>query len=400
VQGQKEQRPAWYRYVILGIGFVTLAGGSGVSGAFAVFYSTLLQAFSWSHASAASVYSVNMLVVAVSAPLAGWWLDRCGPRRVFTTAAACIGVAFMACGGLQNLGQFIFFYGGLSALGQTALMPVAVVVSRWFAHSQRGRVIGFADVGTGFGMVVFVPGSAWLIGMVGWRYAFVLLGVVIMAVLVPLSLLHRAAPAPIALSPPPGSPQGVLRCRVLWMLCAAHLCMSITMTMVNVHLVEFLVSDGLLDLLQASTIFSAVSLVSLGGRIFFGWLVDRLHATGAFTAAMSCTMTGFVMLILLTYVAVGWPLYVFVLVYGFAQGAGGIAIAARTVEIFQGPYLGTLFMVVNLSANLGAAFGAWFGGQLFDLSGSYALTFLTALVCGGLAIGGMWLGHTYRQQPA
>jgi ABC-type spermidine/putrescine transport system permease subunit I len=55
-------------------------------------------------------------------------------------------------------------------------------------------------------------------------------------------------------------------------------------------------------------------------------------------------------------------------------------------------------MVVNLSANLGAAFGAWFGGQLFDLSGSYALTFLTALVCGVLAIGSMRLGHTYRQQ--
>jgi predicted MFS family arabinose efflux permease len=220
------------------------------------------------------------------------------------------------------------------------------------------------------------------------------------AVLVPLSLLHRAAPTTGALPQPPLSLQGVLRCRVLWTLCAAHLCMSITMTMVNVHLVEFFVSGGILDLLQASTIFSAVSLVSLGGRMFFGWLVDRLHATGAFTVAMSCTMTGFVMLLLLTQVAVTWPLYVFVLIYGFAQGAGGIAVAARTVEFFRGPYLGTLFMVVNLSANLGSAFGAWFGGQLFDLSGSYALTFLTAVVCGALAIGSMWLGHAYRQQPA
>jgi hypothetical protein len=157
----QEKRSAWYRYVILGIGFVTLAGGSGTSSAFAVFYSTLLQVFSWSHASAASMYSVNMLVLAVSAPLAEWLRDRCGPRWVFTTAAAC-----------------------------------------------------------------------------------------------------------------------------MWVLCAAQLCMSITMIMVNVHLVEFLVSGGILDILKASTIFSAVSLVSLGGRMFFGWLVDRLHATGAFTVAM------------------------------------------------------------------------------------------------------------------
>ena len=53
-------------------------------------------------------------------------------------------------------------------------------------------------------------------------------------------------------------------------------------------------------------------------------------------------------------------------------------------------------MVVNLSASLGAAFGAWCGGRLFDLSGSYALTFLTAIISGVLAVGGMWAGHTCR----
>ena len=392
-----EKLPPWYRYVIVGIGFVTLAGASGVSGAFAVFYSTLLREFAWSHASGASVYSVNMLVLAVSAPVVGWWLDRYGPRGVFTTAAAVIAIALMACGSLHSLGQYMLFYGVVSAVGQTALAPVVVVVSRWFSQSQRGRAIGVVDVGTGFGMVVFVPGSAWLISLVGWRYAFVILGGVLAAVLIPLNLLHRPLPAPTARKPSSRSLQGMFTNRTLWMLCVAHLFMTITMTMVNVHLVEFLVSANILPLLTASTILSTVSFVSLGGRLFFGWLVDRLHGAGAFTVAMSCTMSGFVMLLLLTRLEASWPLYAFVLVYGFAQGAGGIAIAARTVELFQGPYLGTLFMVVSLSANLGAAFGAWCGGQLFDLSGSYACTFLTAIVTGGLAIRCMWGVHTPRQ---
>jgi MFS family permease len=388
-----EKLPAWYRYAIVGIGFVTLAGASGVSGAFAVFYSTLLREFAWSHASGASVYSVNMLVLAVSAPVVGWWLDRYGPRWVFTTAAAVIAIALMACGSLHSLEQYMLFYGVLSAVGQTALAPVAVVVSRWFSQSQRGRAIAITDVGTGFGMVVFVPASAWLINVVGWRVAFVILGGVLAAVLIPLNLLHRSVPASTVLTPSPVSLQGMLADHTLWILCVAHLFMTITMTMVNVHLVEFLVSANILPLFTASTIFSTVSLVSLGGRLFFGWLVDRLHGAGAFTVAMSCTMSGFVMLLLLMRLEASWPLYVFVLIYGFAQGAGGIAIAVRTVELFQGPYLGTLFMVVSLSANLGAAFGAWCGGQLFDLSGSYACTFLTAIVSGCLAIGCMWGAH-------
>lgn len=382
------------RYAILLIGFVTLAGGSGVSGCFAVFYNTLVHEFSWSRASGATPYSVNMIVSILSAPLSGWLLDRYGPRWVFTGAALLSGGALMACSTLQTLGHFVVYYGVLTALGQTALGAVAVVVSRWFEHTRRGRAIGFTDVGTGLGMVVFIPGSAWLIETLGWRLAFAALGAAIILLLVPLNLWQRRPPVvtvQTAISPRLGS---IVSVKAFWMLCLAHCCMTITMTMVNVHLVPFLVGSGRLPLLGASTVASAVSLVSLGGRMFFGWLADRVHSEGAFSVAMSCTITGFAMLLLLSQSAASWPLYAFVLAYGFAQGAGGIAVAVKTVELFHGPHLGTIFMLVTLSANLGAAGGAWGGGRLFDLSGSYAYTFVMAMVSGGLAIGCMWLGRS------
>jgi predicted MFS family arabinose efflux permease len=386
-----------YRYLILLIGFVTLAGASGVSSAFAVFYSALLQEFDWSHAGGASVYSVNQLVLAASAPLMGGLLDRFGPRGLFPGAAALVGVAWLACGTLHSLGQFMLFYGVLSALGQTVLSLAMIVVSRWFQHSHRGRAIGLADVGTGFGHVVVVPGAAWLITSVGWRWAFILVGAGVLAVLVPLNLLHRPTPVSGPPSLSAATLRRALRTRALWMLCLAHLCMTITMTMVNVHLVNFLVSTGTLQILGASTVFSALSLVSLGGRVFFGWLADRLQGEWAFSVALSCTMTGYVMLLLLGALEARWPLYAFILSYGFAQGAGGIAVAAKTVAVFHGPRLGTIFMLVTLSGNLGAAFGAWIGGRFFDVTGSYALTFATAIASGLLAIGCMWGGR--RREP-
>ena len=386
-----------YRYAILLIGFVTLAGVSGVSSSFSVFYSVLLKEFAWTHAGGAAVYSVNMLTLAAGGPLMGWVLDRFGPRWLFPAAAALIGVAWIACGTLRTLGQFVLFYGIVSALGQTALLSMTVVVSRWFERTRRGRAIGFADVGTGFGHVIFVPGSAWMIATFGWRMAFVLVGAVVLAVLVPLNMFHRPPPAPMRPTPMASTLGGALRSRALWMLCMAHLCMSVTMTMVNVHLVEFLVRSGVLALISASAIFSAVSLVSLGGRMYFGWLADRLKGEGAFTVAMSCTITGYVMLLLLGASETRWPLYAFVLSYGFAQGAGGIAVAAKTVEVFHGPRLGTIFMVVTLSASLGSAVGAWVGGRLYDLTGSYTLTFVTAIASGGLAIACMWAGRSPSQ---
>jgi predicted MFS family arabinose efflux permease len=394
----RQEHCSRYRYAVLLIGFVTLAGASGVSGCFAVFYNTLVTVFSWSRASGASPYSVNMLVSIVSAPLIGWLLDRYGPRLVLSIAALLSGGALMACSTLQTLGHFVMYYGVLGAVGQTALGSVAVVVSRWFERTQRGRAIGFADVGTGFGMVVFIPGSAWLLETLGWRPAFALLGAVIVMLLVPLNLWQRRPPAASVHTGSPASFGHALRHQDFWMLCLAHCCMTITMTMVNVHLVPFLVSSGRLELLGAASVSSAVSLVSLGGRMFFGWLVDRVHGEGAFSVAMSCTITGFVLLLVLSQSAAHWPLYAFVLVYGFAQGAGGIAIAAKTIALFHGPSLGTIFMVVNLSANLGAAFGAWCGGRLFDVSESYALTFATAIASGLLAISCMWIGR--YGQPA
>lgn len=393
----KETAPGLYRYIILLIGFVTLAGANGVSSSFQVFYATLLEVFDWSHAGGASPYAVNQLVLAASAPLMGWLMDRFGPRWLFSAAAALVGIAWMACGTLSTLGQFILFYGVLSALGQTALSLAMVVVSRWFRQTHRGRAIGFADVGTGFGHVVFVPGSAWLITAVGWQSAFVAVGAVILTVLVPLNLLHRPTPTASAPNVSGATLKDALRTRALWSLCVAHLCMSITMTMVNVHLVNFLVGSGRLQVLGASTVYSALSLVSLGGRMFFGWLADRLKGEGAFTAAMSCTMAGYVMLLLVGALDTSWPLYAFILSYGFAQGAGGIAVAAKTVEVFHGPRLGTIFMVVTLSGNLGAAFGAWIGGRFFDLTGSYALTFLSAIVSGVFAIVCMWIGNGRRR---
>jgi predicted MFS family arabinose efflux permease len=382
-----------YRYVVVLIGFATLAGASGVSNSFAVFYTTLLDVFDWSHAGGASVYAVNMVVIALSAPLVGWLLDRFGPRWLYTTAAGVIGMAFLACSRLSSLGEFVLFYGVVSALGQTALLSMTVVVARWFTQAQRGRAISFADVGTGFGMLVFSPGSAWLITWIGWRQAFVVLGAVVICVLVPLNLMLRPAPTGSESTIQPVSLTGVLRSRALWVLCMAHLFMTITMTMVNVHLVEFLVGGGLLPLIHASFIAGSLSLISVPGRLCFGWLTDRVQPNGAFTIAMSCTMTGFLLLLLLSQSAIRWPLYAFVLIYGFAQGAGGIAVAAKTVALFQGPYIGRIFMIVMLSANLGAAFGAWFGGRLFDLSGSYSFTFLTAIMSGMVAIACMWAGR-------
>ena len=112
------------------IGFFTLAEASRVANSFSVFYSQLLHVFDWGRAGGASVYSVNMMVVALRSLLMGWLLDRFGPRWLYTSAALVIGVAFFTCSRLQPLGEFVVYDGGLGALGQTVLLSMTAVVAR------------------------------------------------------------------------------------------------------------------------------------------------------------------------------------------------------------------------------------------------------------------------------
>ncbi len=79
-----------------------------------------------------------MMVSIVSPPFLGWLLDRYGPRVVLPPAALLSGGALIACSTVQTLGHFVFYYGVVSGIGQTALGAVAVVVSRWFEQRRQG----------------------------------------------------------------------------------------------------------------------------------------------------------------------------------------------------------------------------------------------------------------------
>jgi polyferredoxin len=77
---QLVQKPvtAWsiyYRWVIVGLAFLSMAFWTGIRTAFAVFYVALLDEFSWSRGDAAGVQSTAYIIYVILAPIAGG-IDR------------------------------------------------------------------------------------------------------------------------------------------------------------------------------------------------------------------------------------------------------------------------------------------------------------------------------------
>lgn len=122
----------------------------------------ILAAFFWS-------YDFCQLV-------AGWYVDRVGPRRTFTAASIWWSLFTMLTAAAQN---FASLFGARLALGvgeSPAPSTSAKVVSRWFPRQERAFATAIWDSGSRVGGVLALPVVTALVGLAGWRAAFVVTG--------------------------------------------------------------------------------------------------------------------------------------------------------------------------------------------------------------------------------
>lgn len=393
---------------------VTLGVQSGIRLAFGVFYVALRSEFGWSAAHTAGVFSLYMLVQAICSPLMGWGLDRLGSRWLFSLAGLLVGGSLALCSLVQTLPHFFLMYGVLLSIGQTALTTgrVSVVLARWFPD-MRGRAIALADIGAALGLGLYPPWSQWLINTVGWRCAFVWLGVSVMLLVVPLNCWQRPPPAAAMRwreTVPPGKRpprprhtawtlKQAMHALAFWMLFSTLLFANLSSQVLNVHLMALLVSMGVADMTAAAAV-GMVNLVSLGGRVGIGWLTDAIGRNLAYTLALLWSMLGMTILLGISPANASWVMGLFIAVYGLSKGSGGIVIASKAADVFQGERLGTIFGVITMASGLGGALGPWGAGWLVDRTGRYTSALVAALLMAAIAILCMWLVDDGRRQKA
>src|ERR1700736_5652765 len=75
------------------------------------YYDFMIQQFGWTHAQVTSGNALSKLVVGpIFGFLAGWVVDRFGPRRMMMIGIVMAGGALVGLGWISSLGMFYFFY--------------------------------------------------------------------------------------------------------------------------------------------------------------------------------------------------------------------------------------------------------------------------------------------------
>ena len=179
-----------YSWIALAIGTFTKACSSpGQSPFIGVFISAYITDLKISRTAVSTLYFVATIMSACSLPFAGSMMDRNGLRR--SGMFACAGLAATCCGFgmlVRNAVSLLVGFFGLRFFGQGLMSLVGSnVINMWWRES-RGKVQGISGVGLTLVMTGMLPPLAKLgLNAVGWRWFYVILGVVLLAVYFPIA---------------------------------------------------------------------------------------------------------------------------------------------------------------------------------------------------------------------
>lgn len=382
--------------------------GRGVGDTFMVFLLPLSEAFGWKRAQVSSVYSIYLVVTGVSAPLTGMVLDRWGPRVVYPLGLALLGTGCLLAGHLDALWQFQACIGLFNGIGVSMLgmVPASMLISRWF-RDRMSTAMGIAYAGFGTGTLLIVPLAQYLIERHGWRDAYRLMGLAVLAIIVLMFFVPwrriaehgaRAAGEATGMHLSRSPLRQALRTREYWQLVQVFTFTSLAMYAMLSQIVAYLVQVGLKPL-EAATVFGLQGLLAVFGMTASGWSSDRFGYRATATTSFTFTFAGIAFLALLSWFPQRWIVVPFVLLFGISQGARGPIVASIAAKVFRGPAFATIYGTIFAWMSVGAALGSWLSGVLIDATGGYRASFAFSMVCVVIAASPFWMPKPLKAPP-
>ena len=387
------------------LAFVMNLLSRGIGETFAVFLLPIESEMGWTRTTLAGIYAIYMGAHGLAAVVIGWFVDRVGPRVVYTIGLLAYGFAFLLAQFGTEPWHFYLTTGVMAGIAMTAIgmTTATVLITRWY-HGPRARqlspAIGIAYSGMGAGVIIWIPITNQLIEMLGWRETYRTLGIIlcVLAVIVyvlPWSKL-QLTPLPLSRfgSVLGGSKEGHLRAalktKMFWLLFVIMFITAVAMYLVGPQMVAYLVSVGF-DSTVASLAFSINGFLTVFGIAGTGWLARYFGMKRVATISYAMSITAVILLACLTVLPVMALLALAILPLGLSQGARGPIVSVQASQAFSGQGLGAIYGAITMGVGLGGMSGAWLSGVFYDVTGGYILSYSVSVVCALAGVGLFWM---------
>ena len=387
-----------YRWVIVAAG--GLLGCVAVGGMFSlpVLLRPIAQDTGWSVTGVSSAMTIGFLAMALTSMAWGTLSDRLGPLPVVLTGSIVIATSLALASRATSLVAFQFIFGVLVGGGTAAIFaPMMATVTGWF-DKHRSLAVSLVSAGMGMAPMTMSPLVAWLVSHHDWRTSMQIVAVVVAAIMIPVSLLVRRAPAlyaalaaqsdgatpqaEMSLAQALRSPQFLILVLTNFFCCATH-------SGPIIHTVSYAVTCGI-PMIAAVTIYSVEGLGGMGGRIALGLLGDRFGAKHVLVAGLFAQAFG-----ALAYVFVRelTAFYAVAALFGFIYAGTMPLYSVLARENFPLRMMGTVIGGSAMAGSLGMSTGPVLGGLIYDTFGNYVWLYVGSWALG---LGAFAIALTFR----
>jgi MFS family permease len=357
-----------------------------------IFFPMWMEEFAADKTQISLAISLTLFAGSCTAPITGFCLDHFRVRTIISVASVWLAIGYLL---LQTAGTFsvflvtlVIFQGigwpGVGPLAQTKLMV------NWFTRN-RGMALAIAIMGISVAGVMMPTVVTWLSEAVGWRGTYSIYAVILVAFVVPMTLLVvRESPADLGQypdgdeQPPPDQPatapvaestfavyREFLSSKAFWSVVVTFGLMNGVYSAMITHLPTYMTTELSFTLYQASYLLGVAGGFAIGGKIVWGWMMDHMNAKLTVMCAVAAYLTS--TLIFLSTQSYGWMTLAAGL---FGLGFGGM-VPVRSVLISR------LFGIRKFSRVNGllsfflapATFWVLITGYIADQTGTYVSAF-------------------------
>ena len=294
----------FYGWAVVGVTSLGIfASGPGQSHTFSVFVEPIGRDLDISSTEIAGAYGIATLGAAFLLPKIGTLVDRFGPRRMLLIIAALLGLACLFFGAAAGVLWLAVGFAMLRFLGQGSMMlGCANMVSQWFSRG-RGLAMSLMALGFGVSMAVHPPLSQFLVEEIGWRQAWVVLGALTWALMLPpLLLLAHDAPEPLGLRPDGQAPEAgedtaaakaifglslkeALRQPTFYILLLGWCALTMLATALHFYQVTLLTARGL-SAEFAAGLFTVSAVTMVAAMPLVGRMLDKIRTRFVFAGGL------------------------------------------------------------------------------------------------------------------
>jgi OFA family oxalate/formate antiporter-like MFS transporter len=356
-----------------------------------VFIKPLAGEFGWGRTQVSAAISISTLGLAVCSPLLGPWIDRYGPRRVILVATTLLAGSIASLSALNgNYATYLLIAAaiGITGAGSNAFVYLSVLPN-WFDR-RYGLSLGIAMLGIGLGQLAAPLYANAFITEYGWRTAYLLIAVLILAITVPNALFllrDRPSDGVVLRRQPVFDDSGVTRSQavrmpVFWLLSFSFFFITVAASGCIVHLVPMLTDRGVSQS-SAAALAALIGSSLMVGRLVTGVLLDYISAALIGLVSFTGCALGIAMFLL---GPSGFEIPLGIVLIGTAFGVEGDLMAYMVRRIFGMREYGAVYGLMFGIFNAGIVIGPPLMGASFDTTKSYSNGLAAMLVMSAVSL--------------